>query len=193
MFLPQAAIFDMDGTLLDSMWVWRQIDADFLAAHGHLITPDYTDAIKCMGWEEGARYTIDRYGLDQTPQQVIEEWFDMCADYYRTRIDLKPYAREYLSFLHEHGIPMAIATSMEPQHNIDIVLDRFDMRSFFQNITVSTEVSRGKGFPDIGAIRGAKAGAFQTVGIYDTVSEGDWEDIKNEADVAVRSWKDLME
>ena len=91
MFLPKAAIFDLDGTLLDSMWVWRQIDADFLTAHGHQITPDYTDAIKCMGWEEGARYTIDRYGLSSTPKQVIEEWFDMCADYYRTKITMIIY------------------------------------------------------------------------------------------------------
>lgn len=215
MFLPKAAIFDLDGTLLDSMWVWRQIDADFLTAHGHQITPDYTDAIKCMGWEEGARYTIDRYGLSATPKQVIEEWFDMCADYYRTKITMKPFAREYLAFLHEHGAPMAIATSMEPQHNIDIILDKYELRPFFQNVTVSTEVTRGKGFPDIyllaasrlgvepsdcavfedilGAIRGAAKGGFQTVGIYDTVSEGDWMDIKEEADIAVRSWRDLID
>ena len=46
MFLPKAAIFDLDGTLLDSMWCWRKIDADFLASRGHIVTPDYTDAIK---------------------------------------------------------------------------------------------------------------------------------------------------
>ena len=139
----------------------------------------------------------------------------MCADYYRTKITMKPFAREYLSFLHEHGVPMAIATSMEPQHNIDIILDKYELRPFFQNVTVSTEVTRGKGFPDIyllaasrlgvepsdcavfedilGAIRGAAKGGFQTVGIYDTVSEGDWMDIKEEADIAVRSWRDLID
>ena len=110
---------------------------------------------------------------------------------------------------------MAIATSMEPQHNIDIILDKYELRPFFQNVTVSTEVTRGKGFPDIyllaasrlgvepsdcavfedilGAIRGAAKGGFQTVGIYDTVSEGDWMDIKEEADIAVRSWRDLID
>ena len=214
MFLPQAAIFDLDGTLFDSMWIWKQLDADFLAAHGQVITPDYTDAIKSMTWDEGARYTIERYGLSKTPEEVIQTWFDMSEDYYRTKVKMKPYAKEYLAFLHEHGVPMAIATSMEPQHNIDVVLDANDLRPYFQNITVATEVSRGKGFPDIyllaasrlgiepsrcavyedilAAMRGAKAGGFQTVGIYDSVSEGDWENIQKEADVAVRSWKDLM-
>lgn len=214
MFLPQAAIFDLDGTLFDSMWIWKQLDADFLAAHGQVITPDYTDAIKSMTWDEGARYTVERYGLSKTPEEVIQTWFDMSADYYRTKVKMKPYAKEYLAFLHEHGVPMAIATSMEPQHNIDIVLDANDLRPYFQNITVATEVSRGKGFPDIyllaasrlgieparcavyedilAAMRGAKAGGFQTVGIYDSVSEGDWADIQKEADVSVRSWKDLM-
>ena len=214
MFLPQAAIFDLDGTLFDSMWIWKQLDADFLAAHGQVITPDYTDAIKSMTWDEGARYTIERYGLSRTPEEVIQIWFDMSEDYYRTKVKMKPYAKEYLAFLHEHGVPMAIATSMEPQHNIDVVLDANNLRPYFQNITVATDVSRGKGFPDIyllaasrlgieparcavyedilAAMRGAKAGGFQTVGIYDSVSEGDWENIQKEADVAVRSWKDLM-
>ena len=214
MFLPQAAIFDLDGTLFDSMWIWKQLDADFLAAHGQVITPDYTDAIKSMTWDEGAHYTIERYGLSRTPEEVIQIWFDMSEDYYRTKVKMKPYAKEYLAFLHEHGVPMAIATSMEPQHNIDVVLDANNLRPYFQNITVATDVSRGKGFPDIyllaasrlgieparcavyedilAAMRGAKAGGFQTVGIYDSVSEGDWENIQKEADVAVRSWKDLM-
>lgn len=215
MFLPQGAIFDLDGTLFDSMWLWKKVDEDFLAAHGQKMTPDYTDAIKSMTWEEGARYTIDRYGLKRTPQEVIDIWFDMSADFYRTQVKMKPYAKEYLQFLHEHGVPMAIATSMEPQHNIDIVLDANGLRPYFQNITVATEVTRGKGFPDIyllaasrlgidpekcavyedilAAVRGAATGGFQTVGIYDEISDGDWENMKKEADVAVRSWKELME
>lgn len=215
MFLPKAAIFDLDGTLLDSMWIWKQLDADFLAMHGQKITQDYTDAIKSMTWEEGARYTVERYGLSKTPQEVIQTWFDMSADYYRTKVTMKPHAKEYLAFLHEHGVPMAIATSMEPQHNIDIVLDANDIRKYFSNVTVASEVTRGKGFPDIyllsasrlglapsecavfedilAAIRGAGSGGFQTVGIYDDISEGEWPTIQKEATLAVRSWRELME
>ncbi|MBO4686994.1 MAG: HAD family phosphatase [Clostridiales bacterium] len=215
MFLPKAAIFDLDGTLLDSMWVWKKIDAEFLERRGHQVTQDYTDAIKAMGWEEGARYTIERYGLSETIQQVIDAWFDMSEEYYRSHIPMKPGAREYLSLLHEQGVPMAIATSMEPQKNIEVVLRANGIYDFFQNITMNSEVTRGKGFPDIyllaasrlgtdpsdcavfedilAAIRGASSGGFQTVGIYDDISEGEWPAIQKEATLAVRSWRELLE
>ncbi|MBR5975947.1 MAG: HAD family phosphatase [Clostridiales bacterium] len=215
MFLPKAAIFDLDGTLLDSMWVWKKIDAEFLERRGHRVTQDYTDAIKAMGWEEGARYTIERYGLSETTQQVIDAWFDMSEEYYRSHIPMKPGAKEYLSFLHEHGVPMAIATSMEPQKNIDVVIRANGLSDYFQNVTMNSEVTRGKGFPDIyllaasrmgvepsdcavfedilAAIRGAGSGGFQTVGIYDDISEGEWPVIQKEATLAVRSWRELLE
>ena len=215
MFLPKAAIFDLDGTLLDSMWVWKKIDAEFLERRGHQVTQDYTDAIKAMGWEEGARYTIERYGLSETTQQVIDAWFDMSEEYYRSHIPMKPGAKEYLSFLHEHGVPMSIATSMEPQKNIDVVIRANGLSKYFQNVTMNSEVTRGKGFPDIyllsasrlglapsecavfedilAAIRGAGSGGFQTVGIYDDISEGEWPVIQKEATLAVRSWRELLE
>ena len=184
MFLPKAAIFDLDGTLLDSMWCWRKIDADFLASRGHIVTPDYTDAIKCMGWDEGARYTIDRYGLSETPEEVINAWFDLSEEYYRNKIPMKPYAKEYLAFLHEHNVPMAIATSMEPKKNIDVVIDTNGLGVGPSECAVFEDI--------LAAVRGAKAGGFQTVAIFDELSEADWPDMQKEATVAASSWKDLL-
>lgn len=213
-FLPQAAIFDLDGTLLDSMWVWKKVDADFLASFGFPVTPDYTHAIKAMTWEDGARYTIERYHLPKTPQEVIEMWMDMSRNAYRDDVKLKPGAKAYLDFLHQQNIPMVIATSMCPMECIDLVLTSNGVRDYFQNITHSSEVTCNKSQPDIylltaerlgvppenctvfedilPAIQGAKAGAFQVVGIYDSTSENDWEQITSTADLAVRSWNDLL-
>ena len=109
---------------------------------------------------------------------------------------------------------MAVATSMEPKKNIDVVIDSNGLRGYFQNITLNNEVSRGKGFPDIfllaasrlgvdpsecavfedilAAVRGAKAGGFQTVGIFDELSAADWPDMQKEATIAASSWKDLL-
>lgn len=213
-YLPQAAIFDLDGTLLDSMWVWKQIDADFLASFGHQVTPDYTDAIKAMTWEDGARYTIDRYGLPKTPEQVIDIWLDMARDYYRTEVKLKPGAKAYLDYLHAHQVPMAIATSMCPVENIEIALSANGLTGYFSSITHSSEVTRDKSHPDIyllaaerlgmdpancavfedilAAVKGAQEGGFQTVAIFDPISENDWARIETTATLAVRSWNDLL-
>ncbi|MBR3057676.1 MAG: HAD family phosphatase [Clostridiales bacterium] len=214
MFLPKAAIFDLDGTLFDSMGIWKSIDAEFLRRRGHVCTHDYTDAIKAMGWQEGAEYTIARYGLSETPEEVIQAWFDMSEDFYMHKVPMKPFAKEYLLALREKGVPLAVATSMEPQANIGNVLRAHGISEFFQNVTVATEVTRGKGYPDIYAlaasrlgvspsdcavfedilvaIRGASAGGFQTVGIFDPVSEGDWPAICAESTLAVRSWEELL-
>ncbi len=214
MFIPKAAIFDLDGTLLDSMWIWRLLDEEFLRRRGITCTQDYTDAIKGMGWLEGAEYTVSRYHLSETPEEVMNTWFAMSADFYTHRVKMKPYAKEYLQLLKEKHVPMAIATSMEPQANIGLVLSAHGITSLFQNITLSTEVSRGKGFPDIYelaasrlgippsdctvfedilvAIRGASSGGFQTVGIFDSVSENDWSQIQKEATRTVRSWQELL-
>ena len=214
MFTPKAAIFDLDGTLLDSMGIWKQIDEEFLRRRGRICTPEYSNTLKSMGWMEGAVYTIEHYHLSETPQEVIQAWFQMSEEFYTHEVQMKPYAKEYLLALKEKGIPLAVATSMEPQTNIEKSLRAHGLESFFSNITLSTDVSRGKGFPDIyllaaqrlgvepsecavfedilTGIRGAKKGGFQTVGIFDALSENDWPQICEESTLAVRSWQELL-
>ena len=209
MFLPKAAIFDLDGTLLDSMWIWEKLDAKFLEMHGITVTPDYTDAIKSMTWKDGARY-----GLSETPQQVIDAWLDLAKEAYMHEVELKTGAREYLEFLSSHHVPMAVATSMYPKENIGPILEHNGILQYFQNITHSSEVTRDKSHPDIyllaaerlsvepsscavfedilPAIQGATKGGFQTVAIFDSVSRNDWEEISKTATKAVMSFEDLL-
>ena len=68
------AIFDLDGTLLDSMGIWAQIDVDFLARRGIAATPDYTEAVTALHFRTAAEYTIRRYGFSDTPEMVMAEW-----------------------------------------------------------------------------------------------------------------------
>ena len=71
----QGAIFDLDGTLFDSMWVWNQVDLDFLGKRGFEVHDDYTKAIAHMDAHRTARLTIDRFGLSEDIVDIVNEWF----------------------------------------------------------------------------------------------------------------------
>ena len=92
----KGAIFDLDGTLLDSMGVWRKIDEDFLGKRGYLVPEDYLKAITSMNFKGAADYTIERFGLNEHPEDIMEEWFAMAIAAYTYHVQLKPYVREYL-------------------------------------------------------------------------------------------------
>lgn len=86
MIKKKGAIFDMDGTLLDSMWVWRQIDVDFLGRRGFEVPPDYLEMITPMGYCRAAEYTIERFGLNEKPEDLIQEWYGMAAEAYAKKV-----------------------------------------------------------------------------------------------------------
>ena len=100
----KGAIFDLDGTLLDSMWVWDDIDVAFLKKRGLEVPPDYQEAITPLGFLEAARYTIRRFGFPETPEELIQEWHQMAVDAYTYEVELKDGAAEYLRYLKEKGI-----------------------------------------------------------------------------------------
>ena len=76
----EGVIFDLDGTLLDSTWVWSQIDTDFLKKRGFEVPKDYSTAIMAMGFEEVAKYTIKRFLLQETKEDVMAEWDAMARE-----------------------------------------------------------------------------------------------------------------
>lgn len=209
----KGAIFDLDGTLLDSMQMWMEIDIRFLKEHGICATDDYSQTVKTLGYRKAAEYMIERYHLPLSVDEVVSRWGAMADEEYATRIRLKEGAEEYIRRLHKSGRKLAIATALTLS-SVEFALRSNGIFELFESVTMLHEVSRGKGFPDIyllaaerlslkpdecvvyedilEGISGAKAGGFLVCGVYDDSSMYDWPKIQSVADHAITSWHELL-
>lgn len=152
-----AVIFDMDGTLIDSMWMWEQIDIDYLARFGYTLPADLQESIEGMSFKETADYIQKRFNIPEDTDTMMKTWIDMAYEFYRTKVDFKPGAREFLKELKRRGIKIGMATS-NAMELVDVVLDHLDAHSYFDEIHVSSEVKHGKPFPDIYLLVAEKLG-----------------------------------
>lgn len=144
----RAAIFDLDGTLIDSMGVWERIDREFLRRRRLGDDPEYLAALKTMNYTKAADYTIKRFHLQEKPEDLMKEW-DLMAEWeYGHSIPLKPGARELLAQLKGYGMPIALATVSGPAL-YNAVLKRHGIDVYFDAYTDAAMGVRGKEFPDI--------------------------------------------
>src|SRR5690554_6721296 len=144
----KAAIFDLDGTLLDSMWVWEQIDLDFLAERNLKVPAKYITEITSKSFREAAEYTITLFGLEESVEEIIREWNKRAMEKYSYDVPLKPHAKEYLLFLKTHGIKLGTATAL-PKVLYEPALRNNGVYELFAAHTSTDEVGRGKGCPDV--------------------------------------------
>ncbi|MCR5730460.1 MAG: HAD family phosphatase [Ruminococcus sp.] len=206
-------IFDLDGTLIDSMTIWCRIDREFLRENGVDDPPaDISDRIKKMTVDQSSQYFIDEFGLDLTKQQVIDRIEELVRIEYMEKIQLKPYAYELLEYVSEKNIPCGVATATY-KPLAEGVLKRCGIYDRFRFLFTDNEYPKGKNFPDIflgGAeklgtsphetlviedslhcIKTASGAGFITAGVYDEVSSADKGEIESIADIYVDSLYDL--
>lgn len=209
----EGAVFDLDGTLLDSSWVWEKVDEKFLGDRGFQVPDDYVDEISPLGAERAAVYTIERFGLNEDKDDIVREWIEMAKKEYATEVVCKPYAKEFLEELHKLNIKMSVATSSDRELFIK-TLEREGILKYFQKIVTVDEVERGKGYPDIyeeaarrikvnphkclvfedilAGVTGASLGEFNVVAVFDEKSKHNWEKIKSISKYSINEYKELL-
>lgn len=143
-----AVIFDLDGTLVDSMWMWKQIDVEYLGRFGRTCPPHLQKKIEGMSFSETAAYFKETFLIPDTIEQIKQAWIDMSIEKYRREVPLKKGAGRFLEYLKAHEIKMGIATS-NGRAMVDVVLDSLGIAPYFHVITTACEVAAGKPAPDI--------------------------------------------
>lgn len=144
----EAVLFDLDGTLVDSMWVWPEVDIDYLGRMGLEVPEDLQREIEGMGFTEVAWYFKERFQIPDSVEQIKKTWNDMAMEAYIHRVPLKPGVRRLLGYLKERGIFIGVASS-NSKELIQAVLKSHGVDSYFDCIVTACEVKRGKPAPDV--------------------------------------------
>ena len=142
-----AAIFDFDGTLGDSMWVWENIDELFCERHGLVLPESYYDDLSTLSFEQTARFFQDDLGVAMTFDEIADEFNRLAHESYATEVLCKPGAKEYLDTLKARGVGIGIATSLS-WHLLEAALENNGVACYFDDIAFCDE-ARGKGEPDV--------------------------------------------
>ncbi len=205
----KAAVFDIDGTILDSMTVWRNIASRYLAGRGITPEEDLEEKIAPMHLAQGSAYLKERYLLPESAEEISEAVLSMGRRAYETEVTLKRGAHEFLQMLSDRGIPMCLATSGSADLSGE-ALERLGVRPLFRGLLSCDDTGCGKAdagiylratellgqaphetavFEDsLYALSAAAAAGFITVGIEDTDNIKDREEIRNTADFYLSSF-----
>lgn len=199
-----AVIFDLDGTLIDSMGVWEDVDKVFLGRRNIEVPDDLFEDMSAGNNFQGlALHFKERFALPDSVEEIMEEWTEQVVDYYLHHIPVKEGAVKILQYLKDNSIPMAIGTS-NSLFLTESVLNRHEILPYFRHIVTGAEVDCGKPFPDIylkvaqllgvspqfclvleDSLQGVQAGksaGMRVIALRDEFSRREFDLIKAEAD-----------
>ena len=205
------AIFDMDGTLIDSMVFWKNLASEYLNSKGvKQIPEEILEQIKPMTMSESAALFQREFGLTGDPEAEMNAMMDA---HYRNDIPLKPGVREYLQMLHNKGSRMCVA-SATAEHLMEACLTRLGVRDFFEFLLSCETVGAGKRSPlvyhesakrltaapaeiavyedALYAVQTAKSAGYYVVGVYDDSAVKNWQTIACIADEVVLNWEERV-
>jgi len=207
-------IFDLDGTILDSLYVWNKVDKNFFRKRGMEVPKDYALKINSMSFAEAASFTKNEYGIKESIEEIMEQWHNDAVYEYSTNVKLKKYVYEYIKMLKSKGIKIGLATA-SPKQLYEPALKNNGVYDYFDAFTCGDEVSTSKEFPEIylltaqklnispsecivfedicKGIKGAKKAGMIAIGVYEKYSEFDKENIIKLADGYIKDFKQMLD
>jgi len=206
-------IFDMDGTLIDSNGIWKDVDTAFLAKRGLPYTKEYYEGVAHTIFPLAAKFTREFCHLPESEEAIMAEWMDMAGDLYGTSVPVKPGVRAYLEKLRAAGERMIVVTSAVPVH-CRTALTHLALMPYFERVIFAQELHREKKDPrlwqlaaemmgvrpedctlyddSVEACRGAKAAGMQTVGVYDPYFAATEPEMRAVCGRYIRSFEELI-
>ncbi len=210
----KAIIFDIDGTLLDSMGMWADIDREYLAKFDIPRPDDLQRLLEGLSYYETAVFFKDYFHLPDSLDQIQQEWSDMAFDRYVRTIPFKPGAESFIREAHRRGIPMAIASS-NSRELIEAMMDHRGMHGYFATIETCGDYENSKPAPDIylgaaahlgvvpedclvfediiAGIRAGKSAGMKVCALYDAHSADTDEEKHQLADFYVQDFQNLWD
>lgn len=210
----QAVLFDLDGTVIDSMWIWKNIDIEYFKRCRIDMPANYQKEIEGLSFYDTAVYTHDNYLPHISIQKLMDDWNEMAYHHYSNIVKPKEYVREFLEYLKKRGIKLGIATS-NSRVLCTATLKNNNLLDYFDSIITGEVEGAGKPFPDVylnsasavgaapekclvfedvvnGIIAGNNAG-MTTVAIHDDYSVYQWDEKCRIADYNIMSYKEIVD
>lgn len=205
-------IFDVDGTILDSMHFWENSPKLYLKKLGIKTEQNFHQIFLSMTIEECSIYLKEKFNLDFSVTEIIDVILKCAEDFYFFEANLKGGILETLKFYESHGIPMIVATATAKKF-VQKSFKRLGIDKYFIDYITTTEIGKGKNFPEIflkcsellgtpvketlvvedalHAIKTAKKAGFQLAGVYDNSSRFFQDEIKSICDFYYHDLKDM--
>ncbi|WP_130837870.1 HAD family hydrolase [Lachnoclostridium sp. Marseille-P6806] len=209
----QAVLFDLDGTLVDSMWMWRAIDIEYLARYDVVMPDGLQEELGGRSMRETAVYFRERFGIPDEEEIMMADWNDMARRKYAEEVPLKPYALDFLQWCRSSGLRLGIATS-NSRELTETVLSAHGIADHFDTVVTGDEALRGKPAPDIyltaakrlgvspercmvfedvpDGIRAGKAAGMYVTAVEDLFSAGQRAEKQQLADCYIRDYRELL-
>lgn len=206
-------IFDMDGTLIDSNGIWRQVDETFLARRGMPYTHEYYEGVAHTALTKAAIFTKEFCHLEESLDEIKAEWMELAGDMYATSVPVKPGVAAFLARCQANGERMIVLTSSVPLHCYT-ALTHLKLLPFFERVLISEEMGLDKRDPEIyhraaeimgvkesectvfedslASCRAAKAAGMRVVGVFDEFFHGLWSEMQDVCDRTIRGFEELL-